>query len=636
MQQPQQKVSMRHLYLYTHLLLAEANRQGKSVRLEWANIPTAAIGPDPRNPNGLLMQLTRMAAVGTDEDAVLLRALVSHEILCHGHHTDFSVVPARGIAGNLANVLEDPRGELLAAKKYPGSKKVIREGIEVLVDRQIFRGPDPDKENPASILVAWLVTELRSELLGQCCLEQFSIDYRKLAIEQFGSKLTGKVKAIALDGATAPDTKGADDAARKIVELLKMTKEEQENQAGQGQGNGPSQQGNQSSDQNQDQRGDSTSGGDKGGSPQQSDGSGANDQSSGQQTDGQSDQQGSGSPGDQQRGHGSQPGGYEPAPGDLMKAIDDVLTASTNDLGNYGKGLEDVLCEGNEAMQEAKGGAGSSHTSEMDEGTAPKAGGSMDNRALLRAGAKATAAALSLKMQDLLEAFAAATRRNSSSGKLRANRVWRVPLGDTQVFRNKTRNDELNTCMYLLVDESSSMSAMFDKENSPQLHKAQVDPHNPDQMFEVKRMDAAGRVAVAAGEVLDAAEIPFGIASYYTSVREWQDFDGDWSSTLLRYHPAAIGSTNTHLAVVWALRKFIGRNEDRKVLTVITDGDPGNKAVLEAALQEAALYGVEVRFVLIGTEYANYYRDLSAAYGIATNTRELAKAVFGSLEVAIS
>ncbi|MDR5799243.1 MULTISPECIES: vWA domain-containing protein [Caballeronia] len=621
--QQQKKVSMRHLYLYAHLLLAEASRKGKAVRIQWANIPTACIGPDPANPSGLVMTLPHMAAVGTEEDAKLLKALVSHEILCHGHHTDFTVVPAKGIAGDLSNVLEDPRGELLAAKKYKGSQKVIREGIEILVDRQIFRGPDPDKDTPASILVSWLVTELRSELLGQNCLEQFSIDFRKLAIEQFGAKLTGKVKAIALEGATAIDTLTADNAARKIVELLKMAKEEQENQQGQDQSNGQSQQGDQGSN-------------DAGNQQQQSDsGSGSGDsQQGGNPGDQGGKPSGSSGQGDQQ-GSGSTASDFEPAPGDLIKAIDDVLNADSADLGNYGKGLEDVLCSGNEAMQEAKqGGHGQSHTSEMTERQAPSYA-SADNRSRLRAGAKATAAALALKMEDLLEAFSAAVRRNSSSGKLRPNRVYRVALGDTDVFRKKARTEELDTCMYLLVDESSSMSTCFDRERAPQLHKAQASPNDPHQHFDVSRAVAAGRVAVAAGEVLDGAQIPFGVASYNTAVREWQDFDGNWSNTLQRYEAAATGSTNTHLAVVWALRKFVDRNEQRKVLAVVTDGDPGDATVLEAALKEAEMFGVEVRFILIGASEEVRYKGLSAAYGVATNVRELAKAVFGSLEAAI-
>ena len=595
MDQTQPRVSMRHLHLYAHLLLAEAKQNGKSVRLEWANIPTASIGPDPANPGGLVLRLSQMAAVGTEEDATLLRALISHEFVCHGHHTDFTVVPPSNLAGQLANILEDPRGELLGAKKFPGSKKVIREGIEILVDRKVFQGPQDSSDTPAAVLAGWLVTELRSELLDQDCLRQFATDFRARAIKHFGTKLTGQVKAVALQGATARDTQGAIQASIRILELLKLAA---------------------------DNKPDSQGGEQQSGSPQ--DNQDAGDPSG--QTSGQQDSE-----------DGSEPGGYEPSHNELAEAVNAVLTASPGDLGSYGKGLEEVLSEANEAIQEAQSAGGSSHTSELNEHSAPANGGSLENRSRLRSAARTTASALSLRLQDLLEAFAAATRRSCSSGKLRSNRVWRVPLGDTQVFRHKTRHDELDTCVYLLGDESGSMDEPFDSERAPHLHAAAHKPSAQDQIqaHKVDRKDAAGRVIVAAGEVLDGADIPFDLATYSESVREWKGFEGDWSSTLQRFRPEATGSTNTHLAVVWALRKFIGRSEARKVLTVVTDGDPGDRDILEAALREAAQFGVEVRFVLIGAEHVAKFHGLSATYGVANNVRELATAVFSSLEAAI-
>src|SRR5690606_8169139 len=129
---------------------------------------------------------------------------------------------------------------------------------------------------------------------------------------------------------------------------------------------------------------------------------------------------------------------------------------------------------------------------------------------------------------------------------------------------------------------------------------------------DMKRKEAAGRVAVAAGEVCDNAGIPFALASYSTKVREWQPFEGDWARTLTRYTPAAINMTNTHLAVVWALKRLMDRPENRKILCVTTDGDPGDKLVLEAAIQEAHRAGIEVRFVLIDKDYEHHYKGLSA------------------------
>ena len=82
--------------------------------------------------------------------------------------------------------------------------------------------------------------------------------------------------------------------------------------------------------------------------------------------------------------------------------------------------------------------------------------------------------------------------------------------------------------------------------------------------------------------------------------------------------------------------ELVDRPEARKVLAVVLDGDPGVKDELEVALSEAARFDVEVRFILIGDENESHFRDLSAAYGVARNSRELAKSVFGALEAAIS
>ncbi|MBK4738897.1 VWA domain-containing protein [Noviherbaspirillum pedocola] len=670
MTQAAHKASMRHLYLYTYLLLDEVKRAGRPIRIEWGNLTTASIGPDPLNDKGLVMKLSNMAATGTEEDAILLRALVAHEILCHGNNTDFDVKLPAGLAGRLANPLEDARGELLAAKSYGGSKKVIREGIEILTQRGIFTGPgdDPSALHPAEILFSWLVTELRSELLGQNCLEEFSVAYRELAIKTFGTKLTARVKAEALNAAYAADTQGAADAAQRIVELLELTAKEppppppqpgdgqddpddqdsnpspdepgnqgdhdqadsqgnpddQRDDDQQGDTDDPSGQGNQGntddqgsqddqgSASNHDDQDDRDASGSSGGQGHSDDGDAAGGDATGGNAGGQGTDDSAGATGTDGDTAGSGAAGFEPSYDDLQQAIADVLASTDSDAGNYGKGLEEVLCEGNEAMQHASGG---SHTSEMREVEPPSITRPPEHRAQLRSGARSTAATLALKMEELLESHSMVARSTSTEGRLRPNKVARVATGDLRVFQKKTRSEELDTCLYFLNDESASMGETFG---------------------DITRREAAGRVAVAAGEVCDNANIPFGLASYSTSVREWQEMDGDWAKTLNQFVPSSRDCTNTHLAVVWALKRLMERKESRKILCVTTDGDPGDLQVLEAAIQEAKRFGVEVRFVLIDREYERHYRGLSAAFGVASNPRQLAEAVFGALEAAFA
>ncbi|MBG6082981.1 hypothetical protein [Rubrivivax gelatinosus] len=607
---------MRHLYLYTQLLLAEANRQGRPVRLQWGQIATALIEPDPTVQRGLLITLPAVAAVGTEEDAVLLRALIAHEVLCHGHHTDFDVVPGVGIGGALENVLEDPRGELLAAKSYPGSRKVIREGIEVLVHRNVFTGPPTDKPvHPAEILTSWLVTELRSELLGQSCLDEMSLAWRKLAINTFGSKLTAAVKAESLKGTAAASTGDMQKHARRILELLKLAKDHpQPPQGGRGD---PSA-----------QRGTSGAGGD----PQQGPG---NQPGAGQQTPNVPDQ-GTPRDGEDKASPSQGQGGFEPDPKALANAINAVLSATKEDAGKMAKGLESQLVEGNRAM--ASGGAGHSHTHEMGEVSCPRSG-SPEKRSEHRCAARTLTATLGLKLADLLEARDTVQRRKSEDGRLRSGRLWRVPLGDLKVFLKRTTQDELNTCVMLLADESGSMDTAFGSQCDPfvspaarQAAKARGEEVRPQAM---RRMHAAHRTCVAAGEVLNDAQVPFALAGFNTQVRFYKDFEYSWSDALQHFEPYNAGGTNTHLAVVWALGQLVDRKEDRKLLVVVLDGDPGDAEVLRAALSEAVSYGVEVLFVLITATEEHRYQAMRAPYGVAREPSELATAVFGALQAAL-
>lgn len=325
-------VSMRHIYLYTHLLIAEANKAGRRVRIIWGNIKTASIGPDHQESGGLLLTLPQTAAMGTDEDLELINGLLDHEILCHGLHTDFSVVMKPDISGTLLNVLEDPRGELLAKPRFRGANTNIHNALKILKKRGIFHGPIAGQETPQSILVAWLVTELRSELLEQTCLQEFSVAYRALAVETFGSALVDQVKAIAVKGCNAPDTLGANKAANEIVDLLKLAKDQQTAAPKQGPGSPSETQGEP-------------------GSPGQTEGKGQ--------------------------------------PGDISDALNQVLSASQSDCGSYAKGLEDIICSSLPGInQNRAGGYQPDLSNEMQEMSLSKSGGSFENRRLLRAGAQ--------------------------------------------------------------------------------------------------------------------------------------------------------------------------------------------------------------------------------------------------------
>lgn len=542
--------SMRHLYLYTHMLLDEANKRGRKVRLVWDNIQTASIGPDPKDASALVLTLPEMAAEGTEEDAVLLRALISHEILCHGHHTDFSVKLDPGIGGVLENVLEDPRGELRAMRNFPGSNAVIHEGLRVLVKRGAYSGPPRRGEppHPASVLVSWLVTDLRAELLGHTCLAEFAEQWRRLAVATFGLELVNAVKVKACEAAHSDSTQEVQRISREILALLKSAENPQESTAGESEGEAPA------------------------------------------------DGQGTG-------------GGEAPADGNSAraKAIADLLAASEDEAGEYASGLEGAI----DKKSLPKLSRLERHR-RISECPALRSG-DPENRARHRERASSLAAALALKLEDLLIAKSTTRRTISDAGRLNPKRVARVAVGDLRVFENRSANEDLNTFVQLLVDESGSMKRPF----------AGVQT----------RESAATSVAVAVGEVLHNAEIPFALAGFNEQIREYKQAHESWPEVLQHYNPRSAGDTLTDQAIVNLLSKSVGDRESRKILLVITDGDPGNSHNLELALKEAAPLNVEVRFVLIGSVLTSYYEvGLKVPCSVANSPSELASAVFGSLE----
>lgn len=469
------------------------------------------------------------------------------------------------ISGTLLNVLEDPRGELLAKPRFRGANTNIHNALKILKKRGIFHGPIAGQETPQSILVAWLVTELRSELLEQTCLQEFSVAYRALAVETFGSALVDQVKAIAVKGCNAPDTLGANKAANEIVDLLKLAKDQQTAAPKQGPGSPSETQGEP-------------------GSPGQTEGKGQ--------------------------------------PGDISDALNQVLSASQSDCGSYAKGLEDIICSSLPGInQNRAGGYQPDLSNEMQEMSLSKSGGSFENRRLLRAGAQKTAAMLSATFEQFIEAITQNEVLTTNEGRLNTRKLWRYAVGDDQIFTKRKQAEEIDTCFYLLGDESLSMKSRLGPE-----------PEKDKDDNRITAQEACNRVSVAVGEVLNNTSIPVGIATYNTVVREWHAFEDSLASTLQRYMPTPKGQTKTHLAVVWALKKLIDRPEARRILIVITDGDPGNSDMLRSAVDEAALMGIEVRFVLIGDEHYNLFQDAGMACGVAKTDNDLATAVFAALK----
>nr|WP_067286923.1 VWA domain-containing protein [Marinobacterium profundum] len=95
---------------------------------------------------------------------------LAHEA-AHIRHTDFDVVAAAAshpLRKALLNIIEDIRIEAALAQDYPGTRRTIHEVLRYMVDHQQLRVPTDN--HPATLLQSWLLFRLRSRLLGQSVL----------------------------------------------------------------------------------------------------------------------------------------------------------------------------------------------------------------------------------------------------------------------------------------------------------------------------------------------------------------------------------------------------------------------------------------------------------------------------------
>lgn len=99
--------------------------------------------------------------------AVLANGFIDHEA-AHVRYTDFAVAKPAGLAGLLANLLEDIRVERALGAAYPGSRRNLA-ALVALLETDAPALPPPDAPVTSQVLGALLYL-LRARLLGQTAL----------------------------------------------------------------------------------------------------------------------------------------------------------------------------------------------------------------------------------------------------------------------------------------------------------------------------------------------------------------------------------------------------------------------------------------------------------------------------------
>lgn len=529
--------------------------------------------------------------INDDGVEILGLGLLIHEA-GHIRYSDFSntfntsMAASTAIERLLAGTMEDARMEARVMGDYPGARSRLDALVTKLVADSFFEPVSSD--NPASVLQGYLLYMLRAKYLGQEALSSYAENARAKLVSLISPAAVRRVDSLASLAVTSVNTMAilslAHDISRVLEEEIKNQQQQQQANAepSQGDGNGEDGDGSPSDPDasSDDNDGDDNSqsdapldsdedGGDS--SPSNSDAKDGQEESPQDNNDSSESAAGDSSDSDSNGGNGG--GASDDLTDDQRTQAIDALTSileskDDSQIGDLSDAFESLL---QDEMNEAKGRGNvaiSSMANKASDVFTPMGGqSSLD-------AAQATTMALRTKMVRLVQSQTKVKRKTSRHGRrLNDRKLSRIPAGNHSVFKSKSQKKGINTAVMVLTDISGSM----------------------DKSMELA-MNSALSITAALKSIpkLSAASAVFpGFGS--TSATEMTGFDDSMLSTA-GYYPviSAHGMTPLYEALVWTAMELHERKESRKILIVITDGDPNEMQLSVDMIGKLRKSGVEV------------------------------------------
>lgn len=540
------------------------------------------------------------------EAADLLEGVIDHEALGHGRFTDMEarckaedagLIKFNKLSAGIQNILEDVYIENRAIETYPGVKANLARTVEILVRRDFFGSPELFlKAEGARLLSAGLLNVLRARLVpGQEEALRENVEALEVILPTMLGKLWDDVLAIAMEVKNSTSTADNIVLTIRIMKLIEdasnqrpQDAEEDSSQSEESPDEQSSSDGqNQESDQQADPSSQAPQSSLDASAEEEGDDVGDPGEAGDMQGEAKPDAGAEGSPsscvGDQSEGEPSNEASGPGAPGQSGKAGEGQARFSEKEVeaaSSIIASQDDEMpqTEIGEAISEAiQKSAQSGHRGNLVEAEKTTA---VHEQALRVA---SQVKSIADELQDALIAETQCAKSTKLSGKSLNNRVLsRVRLGNARVFRHKHEGAGLSTAVHLVVDMSSSMNDVLAD-------------------GKVSRLQAAMGLAYGMGDILDEYEVPFQVNAYSDRYATLKAFDDDWTQVRRqREQPLIAGGTCTGHAVQKALCDLVVRQEERRLMMVVTDGDTSDLDVLMSCYAEAQQMGIEVASVMIG------------------------------------
>ena len=540
---------------------------------------TVRIGGTEAYTDGTVIQLPSLPAQCDDTFNGLVRGFVDHEA-AHIRHTDFTVCKQTrsALEKHIWNTFEDWRVENAMAAIYPG----CRGNFRWLIRHCFLDTPPVVHDDKATLILDWLLLTVRSwdvpELGAHCETLACAMDRRWPWLRLHLEAILHAMRKH------CPDSAACLDYARQIMDVLTSAAWAQ----GHGQGNA----------QDAATQPGGTAGNAKGNSGKTTQAGPPPETDRTMHTQGEPD----GSPSSCPPGNRpfSIPFSSTPEEADALKNLlalsGDALPA---DMGTrIGSAL--ALPVQTEPAKAATVVAREGY--KFISVLAPEA---------VREARRATSG-MAARFHGLLQAAHLTRSGHARRGRLDTRNLHKVAAHDPRLFLRHIQRPGINTAVHILLDCSGSMR---------------------------KRIDLAVQATYAVAKALEQTGINVGVTAFpaeYTEHTMWNSVKplvrhGQKMHT--HFSMAAGGQTPLGPALWWVLQQMLPLPESRKLILIMTDGEPDCHQATADAMHMAARIGVELYGIgIMSAAVQGLLPHTSTAIG---ELPELAPAMFGLLRTAL-
>ncbi|WAR45992.1 VWA domain-containing protein [Methylomonas rapida] len=540
--------------------------------------------------------------------------LLAHEA-AHIRYSDFTLRFGHSVLRRrLCGAIEDVRIEHELAKDFPGTRLTIRTVIEKMIAKGDFVASSID-DHPANILYSFVLKYLRAKVLGQSALLPLVEQTEAVLKENFPKGVVTRLKGLLSE--VPEGLQSESDCLQLTDRILTMIEQEfeQQRQRHQAQPSADDDTSPEPDDTDQDVETADFDDSNSSDSPDdvEPDEQLPNDTDDESSSESMCNEDANPENPDDEPATPSNPQGEDEKNAEIadpMGVLQTLLSAGDDDIEqDLFESLKTALSLAAENVSELLMPSG-------DEPPMDERAGAFLLRKVQGESGKIRAALQGLVQSQTLSRSQHACRGRRMDGK----RLHRLPLGETKLFQRKQAKAAPNTAIHLLLDKSESMGY--------QISDSQGQP-------------MGSRMPIALEATLALALAFEGIPGVNPGVTAFPGHQDDSVFRLLEHGQrvnartgafslAATGSTPMTEAIWFGAASLLRCREPRKVLMVMTDGQPNESLSTLELLQRCRDSGIETVGVGLGLDVSHLFpiaitiNDLSE---LRAQLFELSKAV---------